>query len=171
MRLHRLLLCALVAAPALVSAQDPAGTKTAAPSGFTFTSSLGSGGELGLDSKYAKGKSGVFELELLAGYDLEAIALRPELGLVVGLAPDSNLALRPGVRWQLAGLPIQLRAALDASDARDTSWRWRWLLVGAATEIRVTSLLGLFAEADTGIPLSRTSGLPLLLRGGASFRF
>jgi len=170
MRLHLLALCVLAAAPALSRAQSPAGS-TPAQTGFTFTASLGTGGELGLDDKYAKGHAGVFELEGAAGYELPGNGLRPELALAIGLAPDSNLAIRPGVRWQLPGYPIQLRAALDASNARDTDWRWRWLLFGAAAEVRVTSLLGLYAGVDTGIPLSRASGLPLLVRGGASFRF
>jgi hypothetical protein len=43
--------------------------------------------------------------------------------------------------------------------------------VGVAGEVRWTSLLGLYAEVDTGAPLSSRAGLPLLVRAGASFRF
>jgi hypothetical protein len=75
------------------------------------------------------------------------------------------------VRWSLPTVPVQLRVALDAANARDRSLRWRWLLVGAATEVRFTSVLGLYAEIDTGAPLNSDAGLPLLVRGGASFRF
>jgi hypothetical protein len=49
--------------------------------------------------------------------------------------------------------------------------RWRWLMVGAAWELRFTSEFALFAEVDSGIPLGSDVGVPLLLRGGATFRF
>jgi hypothetical protein len=128
---------------------------------------MGAGGELGLDS----GKTGVFELELAVGYEIADIGLRPELAAAFGLAPDSNVALRPGIRFELPGLPIQLRAALDASTSRGGDLHWRWLLLGAAAEVRLTGLFGLFAEVDTGAKLNSRAGLPLLVRGGASFRF
>ena len=163
----RRLLAALAAIlPLAVHAQDagPAG----APVGLTVTASLGGGGELGLKS----GKSGVFELEGAVGYDLAGGAVRPELAAAFGVAPDSHLAIRPGVRFELPNLPFQLRVALDASNSRGASgFDWRWLLVGMAGEIRWTSLLGLYGEVDTGAPLSSRAGLPLLLRAGASFRF
>ena len=149
------------AAPA---AESPLG---GAPTGLVAGASLGAGGELGLDS----GKEGVFELELSLGYDIADIGLRPELSAAFGLAPDSNVAIRPGVRFELPGLPIQLRAALDASTSRGGDLHWRWLLLGAAAELRLTGLFGLFAEVDTGVKLSSRSGLPLLVRTGASFRF
>jgi hypothetical protein len=57
------------------------------------------------------------------------------------------------------------------SNARDSGLRWRWLLVGAAAELRLTGLFGLYGEIDTGAPLNAKAGLPLLLRAGASFRF
>ena len=107
----------------------------------------------------------------LVGWELESVGLRPELAVAFGAAPDGNVAFRPGVRWTIPSFPIQLRAAFDVSNARNTGLRWRWLLVGAAAEIRFTSLLGLYGEIDTGAPLGSESGLPLLVRGGVSFRF
>jgi hypothetical protein len=135
--------------------------------GLTASVSFGGGGELGLEA----GDEGVLEIEASVGYEIPSIGLRPELAAALGIAPDGHVALRPGVRWTIPGFPIQLRAALDASNARDTGLRWRWLLVGAAAELRLTGLLGLFGEIDTGAPLGSEAGLPLLVRGGASFRF
>jgi len=143
------------------------GTLDGTPTGLTGTVSLGGGGELGLDT----GKAGVFELEAAIGYDFPEIGLRPELAAALGVAPHSHVALRPGVRLALPGYPIQLRASLDAANSRNGGFGWRWLLVGVAGELRFTSLLGLFAEIDTGAKLSSRAGLPLLLRAGASFRF
>ena len=151
--------------PAAASAQD--GAPAPAPTGLTASASLGGGGELGLSS----GEAGVLELEAALGYEIPSVGLRPEVGLAFGLAPDTNVALRPGVRWTLPEFPIQLRAAIDLSNARGSGLRWRWLLVGAAAEVRLTSLFGLFGEIDTGAPLNSKAGLPLLVRGGASFRF
>jgi hypothetical protein len=150
----------LAAASSTASAQER-------PTGLAGTFSLGGGGELGLDS----GRAGVLEMEATVGWELEASGLRPELGLALGVAPDTHVGLRPGVRWSLPTVPIQLRIAVDAANARDRTLRWRWLLVGAAAEVRLTSVLGLYAEVDTGAPLNSDAGLPLLVRGGASFRF
>lgn len=152
-------------APAAGAAQ-PAGAPPPA-TGLTASASLAGGGELGLDS----GKSGVLELEGAVGWEIESAGLRPELAVAIGLEPDGHVALRPGVRWSIPGFPVQLRGALDASNSRRSGLHWRWLLVGAAYELRFTSLLGLYAEIDTGAPLASDAGLPLLLRGGASFRF
>jgi hypothetical protein len=157
---------ALASSPAASSAQDGAAGPVT-PLGATFTATLGGGGEVGLSS----GKAGVLEAEVAAGWELASLGLRPELAIAIGLAPDTNLALRPGVRWSVPESPLQLRVALDRSNAREGGFRWRWLLVGLAAEIRVTSLLGLYAEIDSGAPLSDRAGVPLLLRGGASFRF
>jgi hypothetical protein len=167
----RSILLALAAAatalsPAASTAQDP-GTPAPVSTGLTTSVSLGGGGEMGLSS----GKAGVLELEAAVGYEVTSIGLRPELAVAFGLAPDTNFAIRPGLRWSLPEIPIQLRAAVDLSNARDGGLRWRWLLVGAAAEVRLTSLFGLYAEIDTGAPLNGDAGLPLLLRGGASFRF
>jgi hypothetical protein len=135
--------------------------------GFTATAALGGGGELGL----SHGKGGVLELELALGWELQSIGLRPELAAGLGVAPDGHIAIRPGVRWSLASFPVQLRAALDASNSRASHLHWRWLLVGVAGEVRVTSVAGFYGEVDTGAPIGSDAGLPLLLRAGASFRF
>ncbi len=166
LRTPSIALAAAVAAllPASPSAEEaPAPT----PTGLTATVSMGGGGELGLSS----GKAGVLEIEAAAGYEIASVGLRPELALAFGLAPDTNVALRPGVRWTIPEFPIQLRVAVDVSNARAGGLHWRWLLVGAAAEVRLTSLFGLYGEIDTGAPLNSKAGLPLLLRGGASFRF
>ena len=168
-RLLPLLLAALLPASALAEGPPaPQGVAGGTPTGLVAAVSLGGGGELGLDS----GKeAGVLELETLVGWELESVGLRPELAVAFGAAPDGNVAFRPGVRWSVPSLPIQLRAAFDVSNARNTGLRWRWLVVGAAAEVRFTSLLGLYGEVDTGAPLGSESGLPLLVRGGVSFRF
>jgi hypothetical protein len=162
--MRRLATALLALAPLAAAAAEP-GPPT--PTGLTASASLAGGGELGLDS----GKAGVLELEAAVGWEFESIGLRPEFALALGAQPDGHVALRPGVRWSLPGFPIQLRAALDASNSRRSSLHWRWLLIGAAGEIRFTSVLGLFAEIDTGAPIAADSGLPLLVRAGASFRF
>ena len=152
--------------PLRVHAQE--GGPAGAPTGLTVTASLAGGGELGLEH----GKAGVFELEGAVGYELSNGMIRPEFAIALGVAPDDNVALRPGVRFALPNLPIQLRAALDASNSRGASGlEWRWLILGVAAEVRWTSLLGLYVEGDTGFRLSSRSGLPLLIRAGASFRF
>lgn len=162
--MRRLALAAAVAlAPAVAASEETSHV----PTGLTASVALGGGGELGLES----GKAGVLELEAAVGWELPSLGLRPELAAALGVAPDGHLALRPGVRWAIPGFPIQLRLAVDGSNARNTDFHWRWLLIGAAAEIRFTSVLGLYGEIDTGAPLGSDAGLPLLLRGGASFRF
>jgi hypothetical protein len=172
--MHRLALAAALslALPGLAQEAAPRGTAlaaTGAPTGLTATVALGGGGELGLDE--GEGDAGVAELEATIGWELRSTGIRPELGAALGVAPDAHLALRPGVRVALPGYPIQIRVALDASNARNLDFDWRWLLIGAAAELRLTSLLGLYAEVDTGAKLSADAGLPLLVRAGASFRF
>lgn len=163
--MRRLCLAALLSlVPPAARADEPLPPMEA---GFTATVALGGGGELGLRS----GNAGVLELETALGWELRSVGLRPELAAALGVAPDGHLAVRPGVRWTIPGFPVQLRAALDASNARSSHFRWRWLLLGAAGEIRLTGLLGLYGEIDTGAPLDSGAGLPLLLRAGASFRF
>jgi hypothetical protein len=165
--MRRLLVTLAAVLPIAAAAQEhpgPAGS----PTGLTVTASLGGGGELGLQS----GKAGVLELEGAVGYELSGGTIRPELAATLGLAPDSNVSLRPGVRFGLPNLPFQVRVALDASTSRHaTGLDWRWFLVGVAGEVRLTSLLGIYGEVDTGAGLSSKAGLPLLLRVGASFRF
>jgi hypothetical protein len=159
------LLALLAIAPLAGVAQE--GPSPGAPTGLAGTVSLGGGGELGLDS----GKAGVLELEATIGWELPSLGVRPELGAALGVAPDSHVALRPGLRVFLPGSPIHLRVALDAANARGEDFGWRWLLVGAAAEVRLTSILGLYGEIDTGAKLSSRAGTPLLVRAGASFRF
>lgn len=163
--MRRLLATLAAVLPLAVAAQDTA--PATPPTGLTVLASLGGGGELGLE----RGKAGVLELEGVVGYDVAGGLFRPELGATLGLSPDGHVGLRPGVRVPLPGLPIQVRAALDAANSRDTrGLDWRWLLVGVAGELRWTSVLGLYAEIDTGARLSSRAGLPLLVRVGASFR-
>ena len=133
----------------------------------TFSASLAGGAELGLDC----GKAGVTEAEVAIGLESPELGLRGELAGALGLAPDSHVALRPGLRLQLPFTPFQLRAAFDAANSRGHGFRWRWLLVGIATELRVTSTLGLYAEIDSGAPLNGDAGVPFLFRAGASFRY
>jgi len=164
----------LVASLALVGllpsagvAQEPA-PPGRSPTGLTATATLGGGAELGLEEG---NKPGVLELEVAIGYEFPGSGVRPELGAVLGLAPDGHLGLRPGLRWSIPGVPLQFRAAADFTNARDTGLRWRWILLGVAAEVRFTSLFGLYGEIDTGVPIGSGSGLPLLVRGGAAFRF
>jgi hypothetical protein len=161
---------AFLAAVALASAL-PAAARAQAPSsppvGISLSASLAGGGEFGL----AQGKAGLLEAEIAAGWSSERQGLGAELAAVIGNEPDRSVALRPGIRWRVSGTPLRVRLALDASDARDRGFGWRWLLAGAVLETRLTSLLGLYAELDTGVPLRSGAGVPLLLRGGAAFRF
>jgi hypothetical protein len=150
------LVLALALSPAMAGAAD----------GLVATASIGAGGELGLDH----GDTGVVELELVGGWQFEEAGLRPEVGAVIGFQPDGNFALRPGVRWTLPNVPLQLRAALDFSSSRG-GFGARWLLLGAAYELRVTGVFGLFAGVDSGFPLAQDAGVPLMARFGASFRF
>lgn len=161
-------LAALAAPPAL--AQDAAADAPAG--GPAFAATMAGGGEAGLDA----GKAGLLELELLAGWEIPATAaragltVRPELALVLGTSPDTHAALRPGVRLSVPGTPLWVRAAVDWSSARGKDPRWRWVLAGVAWEVRLTDLLGLTFEADTGLPLADRAGLPIMLRAGATFR-
>jgi hypothetical protein len=137
------------------------------PTGVVFTAGVGAGGELGLGGDQ---KAGVAESELSLGWEHAATGIRPELGLGIGFAPDGHFAVRPGLRWAAPELPIQLRVAMDWSNARGER-RWRWLLIGAAFELRWTSAFSLYAGLDIGAPLGAKTGMPLLARGGAAFRF
>jgi hypothetical protein len=157
-----------LAAPAAAQeplAADPAG-------GLALAATLAGGVEAGLEA----GSAGLFEVELLAGWELPATAaragfvIRPELAVTYGTAPDGHAALRPGVRVSVPETPLWLRTAFDWSNARGEDPRWRWVLVGVAWETRLTASLGLTIEADTGLPLSGSAGLPLLVRAGATFR-
>jgi hypothetical protein len=167
----RLLHC-LAAASLVLALPVPSAAEGTAAGGPLLAASLGGGAEAGL----ARGqRSGALDLEGLAGWEFPTygldtgLVLRPELALSLGLAPDFHLALRPGVRAALPGMPLWLRAAADWSNARGDA-RWRWLLLGLAWEVRFTGAFGLFAEADTGVPLAASAGVPFLFRAGATFR-
>ena len=148
-------LAMLLAAPAQASgARDP--------SGFTFSVDIGGGGDLG-------GPTGVFEGELTAGYGFGRSAAL-ELALLLGMAPGNYFGLRPGLHVALPDTPVYLRVAVDVAGPNG-SLDWRWFLLGAGAELRFTGVVGAFAEADTGIPLSRAFGVPLLARAGVFFNF
>jgi hypothetical protein len=163
--------CALALAAGAARAQpDPtgpgAGAPASAPSGLTFAASLGAGGETGM----TQGKAGLLELEVAAGWEHLPTRLRPELAVALGVAPESSVAIRPGLRAGLAQVPIWLRAAVDFSTARDEGLHTRWLLFGAAWEIQFNTSLAFDLGLDFGIPLANSSGVPLMLRGGGTFR-
>ena len=163
-RLRRLLALAALAGAPLGAAQESG----RAPSGTVLTASIAAGPEPGADESRVDGKV-VTELEVAAGHEWERIGLRAELAGAVGLQPDGHVALRPGLRLRLPAI-AQLRVALDASNARNESFSWRYALVGVFAEVRLTGAFGLFAELDVGVPLRGSAGFPLLLRGGASAR-
>lgn len=136
------------------------------PSGLVLSAGVGGGVELGMKDE----KAGLAEIELSLGWEHAGTGLRPELAAGLGFAPDSHVAVRPGLRWCAPEIPVQLRVALDWSNAREEK-RWRWLLVGGAFELRWTSAFSLVAGLDLGFPVGANTGLPLIARGGASFRF
>jgi len=153
-------LAALLAAPA--SAEERRRPEGRRPSGFTVSVDLGGGGDLG-------GPTGVFEAEIAGGYAVgKGWAL--ELGLVLGMAPGNYFGLRPGVHWAIPETPFYARLAFDVAGPSG-SLDWRWLLLGAGVELRITDVVGGFVEADTGIPLSSAFGMPLLARAGVFFSF
>lgn len=134
-----------------------------------LTASLGGGAELGLDAD--EGKAGTAEVEATAGWEFAQAGVRPEVGFAIGLQPDTHATFRAGLRYLLQNSPLQLRAALDWSSARNEPVSLRYLLLGVAAEARLTGSFGLFVQADSGIPLRDVAGVPLLFRGGASLRF
>lgn len=157
----------LLAGPAVALAAPPS---TGSPGSLVLSGSLAGGGEAGVS-----GRAGLADVELLAGFELPGSAagtglvFRPELALALGPAPSTHFALRPGLRVALPSTPIWLRAAFDFSNARGDA-AWRWLLLGAAWEVRLTGFFGLYAELDTGVPVSSRAGLPFMARVGATFR-
>lgn len=166
----------LIVAAALAVAAAPAAAQDAVttppPGGLALAATMAGGGEAGLD----RGKAGLLELELLAGWEIPAsearagLIVRPEVALVLGTHPDTHAALRPGVRLSVPETPLWVRAAVDWSGARGKDPRWRWVLAGVAWEVRLTDALGLTFEADTGLPLADGAGMPIMLRAGATFR-
>jgi hypothetical protein len=155
-----------VAARAQPADPPPPGASPSAPSGLIVSASLAAGGETGM----SKGKAGLLELEVAGGWEHEASRLRPELALAVAVAPETSIAIRPGLRAGLADVPVWLRAAVDFSTARDHGLHARWLLFGAAWELRVNTLLAFDLGLDFGVPLTSSAGVPLMLRGGGTFR-
>jgi hypothetical protein len=152
----------LSAFPAATRAQS--GTAPApGPTGIVVSGTLGGGVEVG-----SSDSTGQAELEVTAGWDLGS--WRPELGLLLGLAPGSYAGIRPGARIPLPDSPFYARAALDWAH-QGGDWHLRWLFVGAGAELRLTSVLGLVAEADAGVPLTSERGIGLLARAGFTFRF
>jgi hypothetical protein len=135
--------------------------------GIVAGADLGGGGTIGGGSEFTS--HGVFEGELSVGYELPA-GFRPELAILIGVAPRGHFGLRPGLHYALPDGPFFVRAALDWSTVTGTG-QWRWLLGGVGAEIRLTDVLGGFAEADAGLPLGHDRGLGILLRAGATFRF
>lgn len=173
MRGHPLLIIAALAFSAGAARAQPAGPPPAAaaaspstPSGLAVSASLAAGGETGM----SKGKAGLLELEVAAGWEHEPTWLRPELAIAVAVAPETSIAIRPGLRAGLGEVPVWLRAAIDFSTARDHGLHARWLLFGAAWELRVNTLLSFDLGLDFGVPLSSSAGVPLMLRGGGTFR-
>ena len=156
-------LVALAASIAVAAAVPARAAPLPPPSGWTVTTALGGGAEVGSHSS-----TGIGELERGIGYEL-GIA-RPELGLVLGLSPGNYAGVRPGLHFALPGLPLYGRGALDVSHAGG-DWRARWLLAGAGAELGFTSVLGAFAEVDLGVPLTQGDGVGLLGRAGFAVRF
>ncbi len=163
------LLATLALTTGTASAQPPdrPPQEAAAPIGVVATADVGGGGLLGGGTQYTS--TGLFEGEVALGYELP-LGLRPELAFAVGVAPTGHVALRPGIHYAIPEMPFYLRAALDWSTVRG-ALAWRWLLAGAGVELRVTDVLGGFAEADLGLPFERNVGVGALVRAGVSFRY
>lgn len=153
-------LALVLAAPAWAEERPRPGG--GAPGGPFVSVDLGGGGDL-------SGPTGVFEAELAAGWGFGRNAAA-ELALVLGMAPGNYFGLRPGFHVGLPDTPVYLRAALDVA-GQNGSLDWRWFLFGVGAEMRFTGTVGAFAEADTGAPLSRAFGVPLLARAGMFFSF
>jgi hypothetical protein len=152
-------------APAPAASSTPSAS-SAAPLGLVLSADLGGGGRLGGGSEFTP--RGVFEGEVSAGYDLVA-GFRPEVSVLLGVTPRSYVGLRLGVHYSLPDMPFYVRAAIDGSTDRGPA-RWRWLLAGVGAELQLTDVLGGFAEADLGVPLTSGAGLPALVRAGITFR-
>jgi hypothetical protein len=152
---------ALLAQPA-AAAPPPSSTGISA-----FASLAGGGAANGSDQDASRG--GIFEAELGAGYELPD-GFRPEVAVLIASAPRTYLGFRPGLRYTLGRLPFYARGALDLA-APGGSWRMRWLLGGAGADLRITDAIGIFGEADAGIPVASKAGFAFLFRGGAQFRF
>lgn len=161
----RLLCVTLALVPSLARAQARQGLGSG-DSGLVLTLDAGGGTALGAGSHYTP--SGRGEFELTGGFELP-YEIRPEVALVIGVAPNGHVGVRPGVHVGLPETPLYVRAALDWSDLSG-SGRWNWLLGGLGGELRLTGALGAFAEADLGIPIRSDVGLGVLVRAGISVR-
>jgi hypothetical protein len=166
---HRTALSALAAAalllPAVALSAEPAAPSK--PLGFAVTANLGGGGQLGTGSAYDP--PGIFELEVGIAYDV-VFGISPQLAMALGMAPGASFAIRPGLAWYIPETPFYVRASFDAST--QVGWlAWRWMLLGAGAALRITDVLGIMGEFDSGFPLSSGAGVPLLVRAGAIIRF
>ena len=162
----RAALAALVLAlPAFAPAAEATGP--ARPIGLVVTADLGGGGQLGTGSAYDP--PGIFELEVGAAYDV-VFGISPQVSFVLGMAPRASFAIRPGLSWFIPETPFYVRVAFDAS-TQVGSLSCRWLLLGGGVTIRITDVLGVMGEIDSGAPLASGAGVPLLLRAGAVARF
>jgi len=147
------------------AATAPPASASPRQTGLAFSADIGGGGRIGAGSGY--GGAGLFEIELTAGYELFPGA-RPEVSVLLGVAPDAHTGLRLGIHLALPDLPFYLRGAVDGATENGTAWRW--LLGGGGIETRLTDVLAGFAEADLGIPLTSGAGVPILIRAGVTFR-
>ncbi len=161
----RALAAALLLLPAVALAAEPSAPSK--PLGFAVTANLGGGGQLGTGSAYDP--PGIFELEVGISCDV-AFGISPQLAMALGMAPGASFAIRPGVAWYIPETPFYLRASFDAST--QVGWlAWRWMLLGGGAALRITDVLGVMGEFDSGFPLSSGAGVPLLVRAGAIIRF
>jgi hypothetical protein len=167
-RARQILLLAVAALLALPGAALPADPDSgSAPVGLVVSVDLGGGGQVGASSAYDP--PAVFEFELGVAWEI-AFGLAPQISMVLGMAPGTSFAIRPGLEWFIPETPFYVRAAVDAS-TQIGYLKWRWLLLGAGLALRITDVLGFMVEGDTGIPLASGFGVPLLLRAGAFTRF
>ena len=158
-------------APLLLAAACSLAGGTAAAvepaTGLVVTAGIGGGAELGLGDR----KAGVAEAEFSAGWEHAPTGIRPELALGIGFAPDSHVAVRPGLRYVSPDAPIQVRVALDWSNARDEK-RWRWNPDRRRSRVPLDErLLAPRRPRPRHPAIGPETGMPLLLRGGAAFRF
>ncbi len=166
-----LALCAAFALlPTLASAADDGlASRPWVPgqSGFVLSADFGGGTAVGAGSQYTPGWRS--ELELIGGYEFP-YGIRPEFGVVLGIAPTWFGALRPGVHVALPDLPLYVRAALDWSSIDNGVLQLRWLHGGVGAETRLTGMLSGFAEVDLGMPLRNDSGVSMMIRAGVTLR-
>jgi hypothetical protein len=156
---------ALLALPGVARPADP--PSGSGPVGLIVSADIGGGGQLGAGSAYSP--PGVFEFEVGVAYEL-FFGIAPQLSMVLGMSPGTSFAIRPGLEWFIPETPFYLRAAFDAS-TQVGYLEWRWLLLGAGLAIKITDVLGFTLEGDSGFPLARGVGVPLLVRAGAFARF